>query len=83
MLEVLHDGDQNTRAKYDVFFADSISPAVRARRYVDGKKVEPPQTWTVLRLDGPDHHGSRCDALPEHRMALITSDCAPFRSSSS
>ena len=39
---MLHDGDQNTRAKYDVFFADSISPAVRARRYVDGKKVEPP-----------------------------------------
>ena len=32
--------------------------------------------WTVLRHDGPDHLGLRCNALPWHQMALITSSCA-------
>ena len=29
--------------------------------------------------DGPDHLGLWHNALPEHQMALITSDCVPFR----
>ena len=33
----------------------------------------PPQTWTVLQQDGPNHLGLWCDALPEHQTALITS----------
>ena len=34
-------------------------------------------TWTILQKDDPDHLGMRCNALPEHQMALITSGCAP------
>ena len=30
----------------------------------------PPQHGLVLQHDGPDHLGLRCDALPEHQMAL-------------
>ena len=30
-------------------------------------------------LNGPNHLGLRCDALPEHRMALITSGSAPLQ----
>ena len=37
-------------------------------------------TWTVLQNDNPNHLGLRCNALPEHQMALITSDCAPSAS---
>ena len=32
----------------------------------------------TTRHDGPNHLGLWCDALPEHQMALITSDCAAF-----
>ena len=32
-------------------------------------------TWTVLQHDDPNHLGLRCNALPEHQMALITSGC--------
>ena len=38
-----------------------------------------PTTWTVTRYYGPNHLGLWCNALPEHQMALITSDCVPFR----
>ena len=37
--------------------------------------------WTVIRHDGPNHLGLRCNALPEHQMALITSGCTPSRPS--
>ena len=33
-----------------------------------------PLTCTITRHDGPNHLGLSCDALPEHQMALITSD---------
>ena len=33
-------------------------------------------TWTMIRHDGPNHLGLRCDAILEHQMALITSVCA-------
>ena len=36
-------------------------------------------TWTILRTDGPNHLGLRCNAFPGHQMALVTSGCAPFR----
>ena len=35
--------------------------------------------WTVLQNDGPNHLGLRCNALPAHQMARITSGCVPFR----
>ena len=38
-------------------------------------QVRGPTTWTTTRHDGPNHLGLWCDALPEHQMALITSDC--------
>ena len=34
-------------------------------------------TWTILQNDDPNHLGMRCNALPGHQMALITSVCAP------
>ena len=37
----------------------------------------PPTTWTTLQQDGPDHLGLWYNALPDHQMALITSDCRP------
>ena len=40
---------------------------------------DPPTAWTVLQHDGPDHLGLRCNAFPDHQMALIASGCAPFR----
>ena len=33
----------------------------------------PPTAWTTLQQDGPTHLGLRCDVLPEHQIALITS----------
>ena len=33
----------------------------------------PPTTWTIIQTHGPNHLVLRCNALPEHRMALITS----------
>ena len=39
--------------------------------------VRDPTTWTILQQYGPDHLGLWYCALPEHQMALITSDCAP------
>ena len=41
--------------------------------------VRPPTTWTILQNDDPNHLGMRCNAFPEHQMALITSGCVPFR----
>ena len=41
--------------------------------------ARPPTTWTILQNDDPNHLGLRCNAFPEHRMALITSGCVPFR----
>ena len=38
-----------------------------------------PTTWTMFQQDGPDHLGLRCNELPEHQMALITSGCVPSR----
>ena len=38
-----------------------------------------PTTWTILPKHGPNHPGLRYDALPEHQMALITSDGVPFQ----
>ena len=38
-----------------------------------------PAPWTITRHDDPNHLGLFCDALPEHQMALITSDYAPSR----
>ena len=38
----------------------------------------PPQTWTILQHDGPNHLGLWYNVLPEHQMALITSGCATF-----
>ena len=34
------------------------------------------------RHDGPNHLGLSCDAIPEHQMALITSDCDAMHSPS-
>ena len=31
----------------------------------------PPTTWTILQNNDPNHLGLRCNALPEHQMALI------------
>ena len=45
------------------------------------QQVRGPKTWTIARHDGPNYLGLRCDALPEHQMALIPSDCAPSRRS--
>ena len=42
-------------------------------------QVRDPIAWTITRHEGPNHLGLWCDALPEHQMALITSDCAPSR----
>ena len=42
-------------------------------------QVRDPATWTTLQKHGPSHLGLRCNALPEHQMALITSDGAPSR----
>ena len=47
------------------------------------EQVRDRTTWTVPQRDGPNHLGLRCNMLPEPQMALITSDCAPFRTSSS
>ena len=41
-------------------------------------QVRGPTTWTTLQNMTPNHLGLRCNALPEHQMALITSGCAPF-----
>ena len=38
-----------------------------------------PATWTILQQHGPNHLGLRCNALPEHQIAVITSGCVPFR----
>ena len=38
-----------------------------------------PTAWTILQNDDPDHLGARCNALPEHQMALVTSDFVSFR----
>ena len=46
-------------------------------------QVPGPTTWTITRYDGPNHLGLWYNALPEHQMALITSDCALFSTSSS
>ena len=40
-------------------------------------QVRVPTTWTIIQRDGPNHLGLRCNLLPEHHMALITSDCVP------
>ena len=32
----------------------------------------------MIRHDGPNHIGLKCDALPEHQILLITSGCAPL-----
>ena len=53
-------------------FAETM--AVRATRC-----GPPPTTWTMARHDGANNLGLFCDALPEHQMALITSDYAPSR----
>ena len=37
-----------------------------------------PTTWTVFQNDDPNHLGLRCNAFPEHQMALIPSGCVPF-----
>ena len=42
-------------------------------------EVRGPTKWTITRYDGPNHLGLWYNALPEHQMALITSDCAPSR----
>ena len=34
-------------------------------------------TWTILQNDDPNHLGMRCNALPGHKMAPITSGCVP------
>ena len=39
----------------------------------------PPTTPTILQQDGPDHLGFCSNAIPEHQMALTTSDCAPLQ----
>ena len=36
-------------------------------------------TWTILKKDDPNHFRLRCNALPEHQIALITSGCVSFR----
>ena len=41
--------------------------------------VRGPTAWTISRCDGPNHLGLWYNALPEHQMAPITSDSAPFR----
>ena len=45
----------------------------------NGALVRDTTAWTVRQNDGPNHLGMRCNAFPEHQVALITSDCAPFR----
>ena len=48
-------------------------------RQEDGHPVRDSTTWTILQQDGPNHLELRYNALFEHQMALITSDCAIFR----
>ena len=38
----------------------------------------PPQHGLSSKNDDPNHLGLRCNAVPEHQMALITSGCVPF-----
>ena len=45
------------------------------------QKVLDLTTCTALQHDGPNHLGLRCNALPGHQMALITSDYVPVSSS--
>ena len=40
---------------------------------VPSEQVRDPITWTILQKDGPCHLGLRCNELPAHQMALITS----------
>ena len=54
---------------------------VRAPHSMDYSPTRWPQSPRIamrcapIASNGPDHLGLRCDALPEHQMALITSDC--------
>ena len=43
---------------------------------------DPRTTWTILQHNGPDHLGLWRGALPGRQMALITSNCVPFRTGS-
>ena len=56
-----------------------LATARGLQRQQEQREVSPPTTWTILEQDGPNHLD--CDAmrLREHQMALITSDCVPFR----
>ena len=46
---------------------------------VIGLVRDPHSMWTALQKVGPNHLGMRYNALPEHRMGLITLGCVPFR----
>ena len=41
--------------------------------------MHPDRCGTRPPKDDPNHLGLRCNALPEHQMALITSGCVPLR----
>ena len=43
------------------------------------KEVRDLTAWTVHQDDGPNHLGLRCNALPGHQTALLTSGCGPSR----
>ena len=56
-----------------------MPPAVVVHRTAGlPRRCGAPTAWTVLQNDDADHLGMRCNALPEHQMALITSDHVPF-----
>ena len=48
---------------------------------IECPQVRDPTIGTIIRHDGPtrNHIGLCCDEILEHQMALITSDCVPFR----
>ena len=52
----------------------------RRARVAAEARVRDLSTWTILQNDGPSHLGLRCNALPAHQIALITSGgCVPSR----
>ena len=81
-LDSKHDG----REHLGMWFESGAGPPLEidAERQQEGSDGHPGQhqgagiphkTWTVPQRDGPNHLGSRCKALPAHRMTRITSGC--------
>ena len=68
-LQVLTDQFEEATAEKNAAIATAEKTQVRA----------PSQHGLSSTKDDPSHLRLRCNALPEHQMALITSGCVPFR----